>query len=287
MNQDLPTTVGPRAPRPVARRRAAVAPAPALPPAPARPPALVLPPALVRRRAAAGLGALTALAALAVLWVARLQVDGEGVYVSQLGADGMPTAAAFNTALLALAVGGGLVAWSVRGHRACEPLLRTWSTSATLAAACLAFAAASRVTCTAGCPVPLTTGATAQDLVHTSSAVVGFGAAAWAMLQVGWSACSRALRRASRGAAAAVGGAAAAGGLLSVAGLGTDVGAALEHLATTVAVLWLPVLAAGAAGTGLLDQLTAETLGRSRAADLRWSGSRPRATSAAVTPTRR
>ena len=70
------------------------------------------------------------------------------------------------------------------------------------------------------------------------------------MLQVGWSGSARVLRLVSRGAAAVVAGAAAAGGLLSVAGLGTDVGAGLEHLATTVAVLWLAALAGHAAVRG-------------------------------------
>ncbi|MEJ5866772.1 DUF998 domain-containing protein [Pseudokineococcus sp. 5B2Z-1] len=219
-------------------------------------------PAAGHRRAAAGAGALAALLALAALWAARLRVEGDGVYVSQLGADGMPTAGVVNTALLVLAAGGGLVAWALRGHRACAPVLGAWSTSATLTAAGLAFAVASRVTCTEGCPVPLTTGSTTQDLVHTSVAVTGFGAAAWAMLQVGWSACSRPLRLLSRGAAAGVAGSAAAGGLLSVAGLGTDVGAGLEHLATTVAVLWLAVLAVAAVGSGLVDQLAVRTPAR-------------------------
>ncbi|ROP27133.1 DUF998 domain-containing protein [Pseudokineococcus lusitanus] len=204
-------------------------------------------PGAVRRRAAALTGALAALGSLATLWAARLQVTGEGVYVSQLGADGMPTAPAFNAALLVLAAGGALVGWALRGHRARVRVLGAWSTGTTLLVAGLAFAVASQVTCTAGCPVPLTPGAGAQDLGHTTAAVVGFGAAAWAMLQVGWSGSARSLRLVSRGAAAVVAGAAAAGGLLSVAGLGTDVGAGLEHLATTVAVLWLAVLAGHAA----------------------------------------
>jgi len=194
-----------------------------------------------RRRVAGPVGAVLALAALAVVWAARLSIP-DAVYVSQLGTPSLPTADAFNAALLLLAVGAGFVAVAVRGTRATSRVLGAWSASVTLAAAGAAFAVASRVTCTDGCPVPLTPGATFQDLVHVTAAVLGFAGAAWAMLQVGWSDASRAVRLGSRVAAAGVAATAAAGGALSLLAFHTDVGAALELAATTVGILWLAAL---------------------------------------------
>jgi len=196
-------------------------------------------------RGAALAGALSVLVALLAIWSAVLD-PAEDVYVSQLGADGAPTADIFNAALLLLALGGGLAGLGLRGHRATAPLLSCWTVSSTLLAAGVAFLVASRVPCTEGCPVPLTPGADGQDLVHVVAAVVGFAAAAWAMLQVGWSAMPRPVRGLSRAAALAVGAAAASGGLLSVAQLHLDVGADLEFAAMTVATSWLVVLASWA-----------------------------------------
>ncbi len=219
------------------------------------------------------------LVALSAIWVARLLLDRD-VYVSQLGAPSEPTAAVFNAALLALGIGGVLVAAASRRSikparacgRACRPVpgpagggaggdaggragrgrgpVGTWSVSATLVFAGAAFVVASRVTCTDGCPVPLTAGSTVQDLVHVSAAAAGFAAAAWAMLQVGWSwgqgrlgGVPTGVRWASRVAAAAVALCSAAGGLMSVAAYRTDVGALLEFAAMSIAVLWLVVFA--------------------------------------------
>jgi len=202
-------------------------------------------------RVAAVVGALAVLAALVTIWAARATV-GESVYVSQLGAPGMPTAAIFNAALLLLATGGALTALALRGARADVRLLSAWTVSSSLAASAGAFAVASRVTCTPGCPVPLTAGASAQDLVHVVAAVVGFATAGWAMLQVAGGAgvargaggpSMRRVRWGSGITAAAVVLVASVGGLLSIAGVGTDVGANLEFVAMTLAVLWLVAIA--------------------------------------------
>ena len=210
--------------------------------APARP---VLPP--VRLRAVLGLvGAAAALVALGVVWAARLSV-GRPVYVSELGSGAHPTTAAFAAALLLLAGGGAAAALAARGERATAAVLRAGSVTASLATSSVAFVVAAGVPCSPGCPVPFTSGSTAQDAVHVTAAVLGFAAAVWAMLQAVTAAPSRAVRRVSVVAAVLVAVAAAAGGLLSLLGVDTDLGAQLELLATTVAVGWLVVHAASAA----------------------------------------
>ncbi|MEZ0492206.1 DUF998 domain-containing protein [Kineococcus sp. TBRC 1896] len=205
-----------------------------------------------RRPVGPSIGAAAALSALAVIWGLRSST-GADVYVSQLGAEGQGTAPAFNGALLLLAAGGLLVARGCRDHRNRVALLGAWSVTTTLTTASAAFAVASQVTCTAGCPVPLTPGAGLQDLIHVVVAVVGFGAAAWAMLQVCCSAVPRGVRLASGAAALAVASVAAAGGLLSVFGVATDVGALLEFSAMTVAVLWLAGYASWTSLSGPVD----------------------------------
>jgi len=231
-------------------------------------------------RGGALVGGGLALVALSAIWVARVLLDRD-VYVSQLGAPSEPTAAVFNTALLVLGIGGVLVAGAshlsaparasgpasgpapgaARGRAGGDAGGRTgmarravgaWSVSATLGLAGAAFVVASRVTCTDGCPVPLTAGSTVQDLVHVSAAAAGFAAAAWAMLQVGWSRgrVPAGVRRVSRVAAVGVAQCSASGGLLSVAAYRTDVGALLEFAAMSIGVLWLVCFAAWVALNG-------------------------------------
>ncbi len=189
-------------------------------------------------RGSSVLGAVAALGAVAVIWAARLTVEGT-VYVSELGSPAMPTAEAFNAALLVLAAGGVLAGLGALGQRSAARWLGRWSIAASLVTSGLAFLVASRVPCTAGCPVPFTEGATAQDLVHVVTAVIGFAAAAWAMLQTAFGDGPRALRMLSRCAAIAVALIAAVGGLLSVLQFRTDIGATMEFTAMSVAVLWL------------------------------------------------
>ena len=79
---------------------------------------------------------------------------------------------------------------------------------------------------------------TPQDLVHTVSAVVGFVAACFAMLQVASSSRHPRVARWSLVSCVAVASVSAMGGLLAIVRLATDVGAWLE-IGTTVAIVWI------------------------------------------------
>lgn len=178
-------------------------------------------------------------ASVATIWATKFQV-AESLYVSGLGATGMPTAAAFNTALLGIGVAGVLGVPAMRGIRSRLGWLR-WSPAATLLVTALAFAGASRVTCTAGCPIPFTAGSSTQDLVHVALAAAGFAGAAVVMVQVATSELSRRTRALAWIAAGATGAVSAAGAGLSLLRFRTDVGATLEFVAMTVGVGWLAV----------------------------------------------
>jgi hypothetical protein len=100
-----------------------------------------------------------------------LRVSG---YVSELGARGAPWAGVYRAAILAIAVGLGLLAVVYR--RVSVP-----------AAAALAVAGgfgtvSASVACTPGCPLPPAAGATRADVVHTGASVAGFVVAACGML---------------------------------------------------------------------------------------------------------
>lgn len=207
-----------------------------------------LPPGRSRARIVLGtLAALAALASLTAIWWARMSLWPRTVYVSELGSPVLPTADAFNSALLLLALGGLLGGLSARGLRSPVRLLGAWTVTASLVAAGLMFAFASRVTCTPGCPVPFTPTSTLQDLLHTTAAVVGFAAASWAMLQVAWADPLRGIRLYSRTTAVVVAVVAATGGMFSILRFRTDIGGMLELIATSFAVLWLAVFAASRA----------------------------------------
>jgi len=201
------------------------------------------------RTATAVVGSALTAVALALIWVARSRVD-RPVYVSELGADGEPTAALFEAALLLVVAGGLLVAWAGRGTRAAGRLLEAWTVSASIVTASGLFLVASQVPCTAGCPLPIGATFTVQDLVHTTSAVLAFAAACVAMLQASFVAGRRRLRVLSMSSGVSVALIAAAGGLLSLLRVGTDVGGVLELVATTIAIGWLIVLGASTLGTG-------------------------------------
>ena len=216
------------------------------------------------RTAAAVVGSALTAVALVLIWVARSRVD-RPVYVSELGADGEPTAALFEAALLLVVAGGLLVAWAGRGLRAARAgrgtqagrgtraagrLLGAWTVSTSIAAASGLFLVASQVPCTAGCPLPIGATFTVQDLVHTTSAVLAFAAACVAMLQASFVAGRGRLRVLSMTSGVSVALIAATGGLLSLLRVGTDVGGVLELVATTIAIGWLIVLGASTLGTG-------------------------------------
>lgn len=195
------------------------------------------------RRGAAALGALLAVAALVVIWAARARIPHD-LYVSELGADGMPTAGMFRVAFLLLVAGGALVAVAARGVRSRARLLRHWPPTVSLLISCAFFLVASQVPCTAGCPVPVPGSAafTWQDFTHTSAAVLAFAAAAIAMLQCGFALGHPVLAVLSRACAIAVGGIAAVGGLMSVLSFYSWLGSRFEFVATTIGLGWVAVL---------------------------------------------
>lgn len=188
-------------------------------------------------RVAGALGILLVTVALVVIWIARLGVPRD-VYVSELGAQGMPTAPAFMIALLLIVAGGALVGFAGRAVRSRPPVLRVWRPAVSLWVACAFFLVASQVTCTAGCPLPVGATFTWQDLVHTTCAVLAFAAACWAMLQCSFAVGHPLLARVSLAASLAVAAVAGAGGILSLARWQTGLGGRLELVATTVAIGW-------------------------------------------------
>lgn len=192
-------------------------------------------------------GTICVLASLTIIYVARLGVPRE-LYVSELGADGEPTAAWFERALLLLVAGGFLIAWAGRRIRSRVAVLRLWTPSATLAVASALFLVASQVTCTSGCPVPrFGPGLSWQDLGHVSAAVLAFAAAAWTMLQCAFAVGHRVIRRFSLIAALSVAIIAGIGGLMSVFEFYAWFGSRLEFVATTIGIAWVAVYGAALA----------------------------------------
>jgi hypothetical protein len=186
-------------------------------------------------------GTATVAAALVLLWAIRFQVPGD-LYVSALGATGMPTARAFEVFLLLIVAGGALVAWAGRGVRSRPRMLAAWTPAISIWVACGFFLVDSQVSCTAGCPVPVPGPFfTWQDLIHTAAAILAFAAAAWAILQCAFAEGHPALRRLSFGCAVAVGAISAAGGLMSLLDFYSWFGSRLEIVATTVGLGWLVV----------------------------------------------
>ncbi|WP_395640449.1 DUF998 domain-containing protein [Pseudolysinimonas sp.] len=211
-------------------------------------------------RVLAAAGTVLVLASLAIIWIARLGVPRE-LYVSELGADGEPTAAWFERALLLLVAGSVAIAWASRRIRSRVPVLRWWAPSVSLAIASGLFLVASQVPCTSGCPVPrFGPDLSWQDLGHVSAATLAFVFAAWAMLQCAFAVGHRAIRRFSLIAAISVAVIAATGGLMSVFEFYAWFGSRLEFVATTLGIAWVavygialaierrPVVAASASG---------------------------------------
>jgi hypothetical protein len=195
-------------------------------------------------------GTLCMAAALVALWITRLSVPYD-VYVSELGAVGMPTARVFKIVLLLIVVGGALIAVAGRGIRSRARILRWWTPSISLAVASAFFLVDSQVTCTYGCPLPVGATFTLQDFVHTLAAVLAFAAASWAILQCAFAVGHPALARFSLVAAIAVAAISLAGGLMSLLHFEAVLGSRLELVATTIGLAWVVVfgasLAAGSA----------------------------------------
>lgn len=193
------------------------------------------------------IGCLCILFALAIIWVARISV-GYDVYVSELGATGMPTAHWFEGALLLIVAGGSLIGWAARALRSRPRFFTGWIPAVSLWVASGCFLVASQVTCTAGCPVPYGPSFTWQDFIHTTLAVLAFAAACWAMVQIAFASGHRSIALMSLVAAITVAVVAGAGGLLSLLKFQANFGSRLELLATTVALLWLMLLGVSLAG---------------------------------------
>jgi Protein of unknown function (DUF998) len=188
-------------------------------------------------------GTLCMAAALVILWIARLSVPYD-VYVSELGAPGMPTARVFEFVLLLIVAGGALIAWAGRGIRSRARILRWWTPSISLAAASAFFLVDSQVTCTYGCPLPVGATFTLQDFVHTLAAVLAFVAASWAILQCAFAVGHPALARFSLVSAIAVAAISSAGGLMSLFHFEAVLGSRFELLATTIGLAWVVVFGA-------------------------------------------
>lgn len=203
---------------------------------------------------AAVAGSITVGVALVLIWMSRFAIPRE-LYVSELGAEGEPTAAAFEIALLLIVAGGSAVAWAARRVRAWPPLLSLGSPALSLWVGCGFFLLASQVTCTSGCPLPYGPSFTWQDFTHTLAAVIAFAAACWAMIQTSFAREHRVLARMSLITAIAVAVIAGTGGLFSLFRFQVVLGSRLEFVATTIAIAWLMML-----GT----MIAARKLGRAR-----------------------
>lgn len=201
---------------------------------------------------AAVVGSVAVGVALVLIWMSRLAIPRE-LYVSELGAEGEPTAATFEIALLLVVGGGSAVAWSARRVRAWPPLLALGSPALSLWVGCGFFLLASQVTCTSGCPLPYGATFTWQDFTHTLAAVIAFAAACWAMIQTSFAREHRVLARMSLVTAIAVAVIAGTGGLFSLFRFQVELGSRLEFVATTIAIAWLMGLGAVIASRALLS----------------------------------
>lgn len=188
-------------------------------------------------------GCVLVVIALAIIWAARLTIP-RALYVSELGAEGMPTAAWFEAALLLIVAGGVAIGWAGRRVRSKARVLRAWTPAVSLWAACALFLFASQVTCTWGCPLPYGPTFNLQDFLHTLAAVLAFAAACWAMLQSSFAQNHRVLAVFSRVTGIAVAVIAGTGGLFSLFRFQVEFGAQLEFVATTLAIAWLVVFGA-------------------------------------------
>jgi hypothetical protein len=192
------------------------------------------------------------IAALAIIWGARLTVPRE-LYVSELGAQGMPTAGWFEVALLLVVAGGTAIAWAGRRVRSRVRVLSAWAPAVSLWVACGLFLFASQVTCTPGCPIPFGDSFVLQDFLHTLAAVLAFAAACWAMLQASFAQNHRVLAIFSRATGIAVAVIAGTGGLFSLFRFQQALGSRLEFVATTLAIAWLVVFGAVLAARALRE----------------------------------
>ncbi|WP_460945782.1 hypothetical protein [Okibacterium endophyticum] len=189
------------------------------------------------RRVRAAVGSSLTAVALVVIWCCRGALEGH-LYVSAMGAPDVATAPWFNLALLMLSVGAIFIATAAPSTSPRHRVLAWWPVAGTLCVTAAMFGFASAVTCTPGCPVPLTAGSTPQDFLHVTAAVLGFVGALVAVLQV-WSITrsprARCLCLIVLGVVAIC---AALGAVASLASWEGD-GGWFEFAAMTAAMLWL------------------------------------------------
>jgi hypothetical protein len=191
-------------------------------------------------RVVALVGSLALTVALVLLWVARAGIPYD-LYVSELGAPGMPTARVFQAVLVLIAGGAALLAGAGRNIRSRARIFRWWPPSLSLVLAGAFFFVDSQVSCTPGCPVPVGPTFTLEDFVHTFSAVLAFAFASWAIMQCAFAIGHPALARISAAAAIAVAAASTAGGLMSLFQFEAVWGSRLEWTATTIGLAWVVV----------------------------------------------
>jgi hypothetical protein len=191
--------------------------------------------------AVAAVAATCLTAGAAVIGHARASL-GRYLYISELGALTMPTAAQFQVGFVLVVAGIMLVAVVVRDVRTRLPLLRRWTPAAMLLGAGALFLVAAAVPCSVGCPSLLTAEAQWRDWVHIVAAVLAFAAGCLAMLQFA-TARDRWVARLSIAGGLAVAVIAATGGIISLARGNTDVGSTLEYVAAAIGVVWMLAIA--------------------------------------------
>lgn len=189
---------------------------------------------------AASLGCVAVIVALVIIWMARLTFTRD-LYVSELGAQGEPTAQAFMAALLLIVAGGSAIAYAGRRVHSRVRAFALWTPAISLWIACGFFLFASQVTCTAGCPLPYGSTFNLQDFLHTLAAVLAFALACWAMLQTSFAQGHKVLARLSLASSILVAILAGTGGLLSLFRFQQGFGSRLEFVATTIAIGWLVI----------------------------------------------
>ncbi|WP_430592241.1 DUF998 domain-containing protein [Humidisolicoccus flavus] len=190
-----------------------------------------------REQAVAVVSIVLLMAGCAVIMAARLQYVGSA-YISEVGSAGVPTEHIFRDGFTLLVIGIALAGFSLRHERSSVSVFSRWSAGVTLWVAAAALGIASGVTCSMYCPTPFNPAFAIRDVIHISSAVIGFAGGCWAMLQLATSP-RRSLRIASVVSAVLVAVISGTGGIMSLASWNTHIGGNLEFIAAGLAMLWL------------------------------------------------
>ena len=175
----------------------------------------------------------------AVTMVSQRAYYDRWYYISEFGAEGLPTEADFKLGFSVLAFGLVLAAWPLRTIRHAANgkrlIVAPWLTTA-LSGIC--FVIASQVNCTENCPGLANPEASLRDHLHVWIAIFGFVFGCLTMLLVAIARAGR-MRAVTITAAALVAVISGVGGLLSLAGDTSEFGAMFEHVAAGVGLLWL------------------------------------------------